>query len=106
MKSEHRKKWLRQVAVFALLYLVVALGLDAVIFLLSHIPPTAINLDGVILRLGDLAKVLVWPRLVLRRLWPGESTPLVFNYLLPLVNCLVWALALTGVRSVWRAIRK
>ena len=100
------RQFIRRVALYALLYYVVLLALDAIIFLLSHIPPRAVNLDFLILKFGGLETLLLWPRSLLRRLWPGESTPTVLNYLLSALNCLLWGFALAGLKTFWTRIQK
>ena len=67
--------FIRRVALFAGLYYVAVLLLHGLIFLFSHVPPSAARLDWLILRLGELQSLLAWPRPWLRRLWPGETTP-------------------------------
>ena len=100
------RRFMRQVVFFALLYVLVALLLDGLIFFLSHIPPQAVNLDTVILVLGRAGRFLAWPRILLRHAWPGETTPLFFNYLGPVVSCLVWGLLLAGSKEIWVRVRK
>src|SRR6202040_195189 len=100
------RQFIRRVVLYALLFYVVLLALAAVIFLLSHIPPKAVNLDFLILKFGGLETLLLWPRSLLRRLWPGESTPTVLNYLLSALNCLLWGLALAGLKTFWTRIQK
>jgi len=100
------RQFLRSVVLYALLYYLVLLALDAVIFLLSHIPPKAVNLDFLILKFGGLESLLLWPRSLLRRLWPGESTPTVLNYFLSALNCLLWGLALASLKSFWTRVKK
>ena len=100
------RPFIRRVVLYALLYYVVLLALDAVIFLLSHIPPKAVNLDFLILKFGGVESLLLWPRSLLRRLWPGESTPTALNYLLSALNCLLWGLALAGLKTLWTQAKK
>ena len=100
------RPFIRRVVLYALLYYVLLLALNAVIFLLSHIPPKAVNLDFLILKFGEVERILLWPRSLLRRLWPGESTPTALNYLLSGLNCLLWGLALSGLKTFWTQVRK
>jgi hypothetical protein len=100
------RPFIRRVVLYALLYYVVLLALDAVIFLLSHVPPRAVNLDFVILKFGAVERFLLWPRSLMRRLWPGESTPTTLNYFLSALNCLLWGLALAGLKSLWTRVKK
>ena len=100
------RQFLRRVVLYALFYYVVLLALDAVIFLLSHIPPKAVNLDFLILKLGGLETLLRWPRSLLRHLWPGESTPTALNHLLSALNCLLWGLTLASLKTLWIRAKK
>jgi hypothetical protein len=92
------KSFLRQLAVYAILYYGLVLGLDALIFFVSHLPLKG-RFDPLILVLGNVARFMVLPKSLLRHLWPSESTPTLFNYLLPLLNCAFWV-------SVFLAIKK
>ena len=96
----------RQVILFGLLYYLVFLALDAVIYLLSHVPPKAVELNSLVLFLFDLERVLAAPKTFLRWLWPGESTPRYLNLLVTLLNCVVWGLVLAGAKKFWLHVRK
>jgi hypothetical protein len=96
----------RQVILFGLLYYLVFLALDALIYLLSHVPPKAVDLNSLVLFLFDLERVLAGPKAFLRRLWPGESTPRYLNLLVTFLNCVVWGLGLAGLRRLWIKARK
>jgi hypothetical protein len=100
------RTFILRVLLCAFFYYLAFLALDGVLFLLSHIPPKAVNLDALIVRLVEVEEFLAWPRVFLRHLWPGESTPTAFNYVLPLLNCLVWGLLLAGLKAVWSNARK
>jgi hypothetical protein len=100
------RRFIKQALLFAVLYYVAVLALEGIIFGLSHIPPKAINLYMLILRLGDVEKILAWPRVLLRKLWPGESTPAILNHLLSVLNCLLWGLGLAGTKALWTHARK
>lgn len=100
------RRFLKQVLLFALLYFLVSFVLDGVIFLLSHVPPKVVNLDSFLLKLGSVEQFLIWPRLLLRWLWRGETTPGIFNYVLPVLNALVWGMALTGLKMFWDKARQ
>jgi hypothetical protein len=100
------RRFLKQVLLFALLYYLVFFALDGVIFLLSHVPPKAMNLDPLLLKLANVEQFLVWPRLLLRWLWPGETTPGIFNYILPVLNALVWGAVLAGLKGLWDKARQ
>lgn len=95
-----------QVLVFSVFYFLVLELLDGLIFLLSHVPPKAANLDGLILKFYAVERLLAAPRGLLRSLWPWESTPPGFNILLTILNCLLWGLFLTGLKTLWTRARK
>jgi hypothetical protein len=100
------RTFIQRVLLFAFFYYAFFLALDALIFLLSHVPPSAANLDSLILSLGEVEAFLTWPRLFMRYLWPGESTPTALKYLLPFLNCLIWGLLLAGLKELWNRARK
>jgi hypothetical protein len=78
---------------------------DGVIFLAAHVPPKAVNLDAPIRALQWVYEILRAPRSVLRWLWPGEGSPLWLNWLLTILNSLVWGTGLAGLRNLWRKIQ-
>src|SRR5438067_7671742 len=63
------------VLIFALLHYGAVLLFSGLIFFASHLPPKAINVDGIIMLLFRGETVLTAGRKVLLWLWPGESTP-------------------------------
>ena len=99
--STNRRRLIRQVILFALLQYVVLLAVSGVIFLASHFPPKAANLDSMIVGLVKVETVLEGPRKLLLRLWPWESTPRGFGLVASLFNSLVWGLGLTALRRFW-----
>jgi hypothetical protein len=101
-----KRPFMRQVFLFALLYFLASLLLDSIILILSHIPPRVFNLDALLLALGGVERFFAWPRLLLRRLWPGERTPALFNHAALAANCLVWGMLLAGLRRIWIQARK
>ncbi|MDB6021602.1 MAG: hypothetical protein JWQ04_1459 [Pedosphaera sp.] len=42
----------------------------------------------------------------MRRLWPGETTPVGFNYFLAIMNCLIRGFLLATLKAVWASVRK
>lgn len=97
---------IRQVILFALLQYAVLLAVSGLIFLASHFPPSAANLDSLIVGLVSVETVLEGPRKVLLRLWPWESTPHVFGIVVSVCNSLVWGLGLAGIRRFWISATK
>jgi hypothetical protein len=100
------RRFLGQVLLGAVIYYFVMVFLGAVIFILSHIPPAAVNLDWLVLKVAALREILGWPRPWLRRLWPGETTPAAVNFLARILTCLIWGFALSGARTLWSRVRK
>jgi hypothetical protein len=96
---------IKQVLKFGLLYYLALLVLHLAIFMVSHIPPAAVNLDGLVLVLYRVEHVLAAPRFLLRRLWPGETTPALLNLLLTVFNCLIWGCCLASLAAFWRKMR-
>jgi len=100
------RRFLIRVTLFACLYYLVFLSVKGLIFLFSHVPPGSLNLSWAISLLGGIQHVLAWPRPLLRQLWPGESSPAMLNIFLQIVNCLLWGLALAGLKSFLARARK
>ena len=93
------------VLLFALLHYAACLLMSGLLFLLSHVPPKAVNLDQPILGLFEVENVLQAPRSLLLRLWHGESTPRWWSTLSTVGSSLMWGAALTGLRTAWRKLR-
>ena len=91
---------------FGLFYYLFFLALDAVIYLLSHVPPKAVDLNSLVLFLFDLERVLAAPKAFLRWLWPGESTPRYLSLVVTFLNCVLWGLVLAGLKKFWERVRK
>ena len=87
---------------FALLHFVVLQALGGLIFLASHFPPQAANLDNVITFLVRIEDVLVFPRWLALKLWPWEFTPRGLGFSLMIFNSVCWGAALAGLRRFWR----
>jgi hypothetical protein len=97
-----RRGLLKQVFWFALLHFVILQALAGLIFMAAHIPPRAVNLDGVIDILVRIEDVLVFPRWLVLKLWPWEHTPRGLGLFLTIFNSAVWGAALAGLRNFWR----
>ena len=94
-------RFLKQTALFALLFFVAWQCFNGVIFLLSHLPPGLVHLDWLLRGLGHLSRFFTWPRRFLRSLWPAETTPAALDYLLALLNWLLWG----ALAALWKALR-
>jgi hypothetical protein len=99
-------RFIKQTLLFAVIYYFLMLALGVVILILSHIPPGLMNLDWVILKIGVIREILGWPRPLLRRLWPAETTPAAVNLLATVMTCLIWGFALSGVKTLWTRAKK
>jgi hypothetical protein len=93
---------LRAFLLFALLHYFIRLCFSGLIFLVSHIPPGAVNMDPLLSALVAIETVLVGPRKALLWLWPWETTPTGFGVALTLSNSLIWGVALAVLRALWR----
>ncbi|HEX4647007.1 MAG TPA: hypothetical protein VH598_15495, partial [Verrucomicrobiae bacterium] len=100
------RRTVTQILIFSVLYYLVFLLLNGLIFLLSHVPPKAANLDGLILKFYTVERLLAAPRGFLRALWPWESTPPGFNVLLTILTCLLCGAGLAGLKTLWLKARK
>ena len=97
---------IRQVILFALLQYAVLLALSGLIFLASHFPPSAANLDSMIVGLVNVESILEGPRKILLRFWPWESTPRGFGIVASVFNSLAWGLGFTAMRRFWISATK
>ena len=75
---------------------------SGLIFMAAHIPPKAVNLDGMIDILVRVEDVLVFPRWLVLKSWPWEHTPGGLGFFLTIFNSAVWGAALAGLRNFWR----
>ena|GEM_PF-5477751 len=87
---------------FAVLHFVVLKAVEGTIFLVSHVPPKAVNLDGVYAFLVHIEDVLKFPRWLVDKLWRWETTPQVLPLALTIFNSAVWGAALAILRNFWR----
>ena len=81
-------------------------GVGGLIFLASHVPPKAIDLDAVISGLAGLEWILMAPRKGLLAAWPAETTPALLPPLATLLNSLLWGAALLGLQRAWRRLTR
>ena len=99
------RPFLKRLVAFGLLYGLLVLVLHLAIFLVSHVPPGAVNLDGLILALLRVEHLLAAPRFLLRKLWPRETTPTGLNLCIRVLNCAIWGAALAGLKLLWTKLR-
>lgn len=97
-----RRPFFKSTLLFALLHFAVLLCVSGLIFVASHIPPKAVNLDSIILFLAGVEWVLEAPRKFLLWVWPGESTQRWLGFFVSVVNSLVWGCALACLKWLWR----
>jgi len=97
-----RRRLLKQVFWFAVLHFVVLKAVEGIIFFVSHVPPKAVNLDVVYNILVHVEDVLKFPRLLVMKFWPWETTPRGLGLALTIFNSAVWGAALAGLRNFWR----
>lgn len=98
------RRFFKLLLLFGLLHYFVVLCLAGILFLISHIPPKAVNLDVVILALFNVESVLTGPRKLLLRFWPGESTPGWLSFTSTVANSFLWGTALATLKIVWRKV--
>ena len=99
-----KRPFVKSSLLFALLHFLILLGVSGLIFFASHLPPKAINLDGLILFLAGVEQVVEAPRKFLLWLWPGEATPRGLGLALTVINSLVWGVALAALKRLWRGL--
>src|ERR1043166_9165878 len=79
--------------------------LTLLVFLASHVPPKAVNLESVVLALFRGETILTGPRKIMLWLWPGENTPGLLSFLATVLNSLLWGCVLAGLRYLWKKVR-
>jgi hypothetical protein len=104
--SDPRRLRPSQILLFALLHYLLLLALAGLIFLIIHMPPKAVNLDGLILFFAQTEAVLTAPRRFFLWLWPGETTSRFLIFSTTVLNSLVWGLALASLRAFWAKVRE
>jgi hypothetical protein len=98
-----RRQLLTRITVFSGAHFLTLALLNSLIFLLAHIPTAVVKLDQLIIFFTYIHQALTLPRWLLRQLWIGETTPTALNWVLTLLNSLLWGLALTWLtRHRWR----
>ena len=81
-------------------------AIAGLIFLVSHVPPRAINLDSVLSVLAGVEWVLVAPRKGVLAAWPTETTPALLPPIATLLNSLGWGGLLLWMRREWRRLTR
>src|ERR1051325_5375165 len=99
-----QRRFLKRVLLFAVLHYLCLSCLSGVIFLVSHIPPKAVNLDTILSALVFVENILVAPRKLLLWSWPWETTPAGLGLALTGINSLTWGLALATLKTAWRKV--
>ena len=97
-------RYCRETLVGAAVYLLIALPLDFAVFILCHIPPSAVNLDSIVIRLAQMEIFLAWPKRFLRLLWLSETTPHWLPWVLAVANWLIWGAILSSARRGWHRL--
>jgi len=93
------------VVFFSLAHYAVLMVVAGSIFLASHVPPKAINLDPMINVFVWIEDVLVAPRRLLFRLWPSENTPRFLGLVLTVLNSVFWGVFLNTVKILRNRVR-
>ena len=101
-----KRRFLKSVGLWALAHYLALMCLEGVMFLASHLPPKAVNLDGMILALQYVEELLTAPRRFLLWLYPWETTPAGLGIFLTVVNSLTWGLAATCLKRLWDRARR
>jgi hypothetical protein len=99
------RQFLKQVLLGVFVYLSVVLALEALVFVLSHIPPMAANLDPLVAPLARVEIALLWSKQLLRSLWPGETSSRLLLWSVTVANWLLWGFLLALLWRLWRRVR-
>ncbi|MEY2408380.1 MAG: hypothetical protein QOF48_1050 [Verrucomicrobiota bacterium] len=78
------------------------MAVKGLMFMATFTPPKAINLSAVMEFLFHIESVLVFPRWLVLKVWPWETTPRGLGFCLAVFNSAVWGTALAGLRNFWR----
>jgi hypothetical protein len=98
------RRVVKLVILFALLHYITVLCVGGLIFLISHVPPKAIDLDGVIRALFNLELVLTAARKLLLWLYPGEATPGWLGIVTAILSSALWGAGLTSLKMLWQKV--
>lgn len=91
------RSFAKSALLWAGVHFLVVLAAGGLIFVASRIPPRAVNLDPVIFVLVEVEDILLAPRKLLLRTWPGEATPRGLGTAASVVNSLAWGVAGAGL---------
>jgi hypothetical protein len=94
-----------QTILFAALHYISLLCLRGGELIVSHIPPSVVNLDWLVVGLMWLERFLIAPRLLLRALWPSLNNSTALILALTIINSLLWGFALAWWRAQLRRRR-
>jgi hypothetical protein len=94
-----------RIAGLAVLHFLALKFADLVLFLFTHLPPAAIQIDGLIRIALIPYRILLFPRPQIRQLWPGESTPSWLNIACAIAASVLWGIALAALLAARRKIR-
>jgi hypothetical protein len=82
-------------------FYVALLILRGLSFLISHVPPSTLPLDSIVLGLTYLEHAMLFPRWLLRHLWFSETTPTALIWTLSFLNNAVWGIMYAAFK-IWR----
>ncbi len=99
MSSLLERPFVRVALLCGILHFVLLGLLAGLLFLLSHIPPRAANLDPLILFFQWIYDILYLPIATVRWLWPGESSPWLLNIMARIGGSAMVGLAGAGVAA-------
>lgn len=91
---------------FALLHYLVLSGVSGVVFLTSHTPPNAVNLEALVNALVAVENILVAPRKLILWLWPWEHTPSHLGLMLTCGNSIAWGLVMAVIKVCWQKLTR
>jgi len=98
------RRFIKLTILFGLIHYLTVLLVAGFLFLISHVPPKAVNLDAVILALFKIEWVLTGPRKFLLWVWPGELTPAWLGFATKFSNSLIWGTVLAGLKILCQGV--
>ncbi|MBM3846831.1 MAG: hypothetical protein FJ405_11185 [Verrucomicrobia bacterium] len=95
--------FLRRILFWALIHAGLLIMAKLTLFLLSSIPPKAVNLDALILIVFRVEEVLVQPGRAFASVLPGERALGLLKWPIALGNSMLWGLGIAAVSRIRRS---
>lgn len=94
--------FLKKILLWALIHAGLLIMAKLIVFLLSSIPPKAVNFDALILIVFKVEEVLVQPGRAFASVLPGEQALGLLKWPIALGNSMLWGLGIAAVSRIRR----